>query len=83
MRDTKIGVFTGRIEGLFELFVVVDDTGVPRLCSWRELGAQPWNSGIVNQDEEFEQPFDVPGEYTYFCIPPEAAGMIGYLTVEA
>lgn len=46
-------------------------------------GAQPWNSGIVNQDEEFEQTFDVPGEYTYFCIPHEAAGMIGYLTVEA
>ncbi len=45
-------------------------------------GAQPWNSGIVNQDEAFEQTFDVPGDYTYFCIPHEAAGMIGYLTVE-
>ncbi len=46
-------------------------------------GAESWNSGLVNQDEAFERTFDVAGEYTYFCIPHEAAGMIGYLTVEA
>jgi len=45
-------------------------------------GAETWNSGFVNTDEEFSRTFDVPGEYTYFCIPHEAAGMIGYLTVK-
>ncbi len=45
-------------------------------------GAETWDSGIVSTDEEYSRTFDVPGEYTYFCIPHEAAGMIGYLTVE-
>lgn len=45
-------------------------------------GAERWDSGLVNRNEEFERTFEVPGEYTYFCIPHEAAGMIGYLTVE-
>lgn len=45
-------------------------------------GAETWNSGLVNQDKEFAHMFEVPGEYTYFCIPHEAVGMVGYLTVE-
>ena len=45
-------------------------------------GAETWDSGIVNQDEEFSHTFEVPGGYTYFCIPHEAAGMIASLTVE-
>ena len=49
----------------------------------RPEGAESWNSGLVNTDDEFERTFEVPVEYTYFCIPHEAAGMIGYLTVEA
>lgn len=44
--------------------------------------AETWDSGLVNQGEEFSHTFEVPGEYTYFCIPHEAAGMVGYLTVE-
>ena len=45
-------------------------------------GADPWDSGIVPQGEEFSHTFEVPGEYTYFCIPHEAAGMVARLTVE-
>ena len=30
----------------------------------------------------YSRRFDVPGRYTYFCIPHEAAGMIGEITVE-
>lgn len=48
----------------------------------RPEGAEAWNSELVNQGEEFERTFEVAGEYTYFCIPHEAAGMVGYLTVE-
>lgn len=32
-----MGVFTGHIEGLFERVVLFDETGVPRLRSWREV----------------------------------------------
>ncbi len=45
-------------------------------------GADTWDSGLLNQGEEFSVTFDVAGEYTYFCIPHEAAGMIGHLTVQ-
>lgn len=44
-------------------------------------GAEPWDSGIVNQGESWSRTFDVPGEYVYFCIPHEAAGMVASLTV--
>lgn len=45
-------------------------------------GAEPWDSGTIGEGDEYERTFDVPGEYTYFCIPHEGSGMIGYLTVE-
>lgn len=45
-------------------------------------GAEPWDSGMVGEGDEYERAFEVPGEYTYFCIPHEGSGMIGYLTVE-
>lgn len=44
-------------------------------------GAQPWDSGNVNAGQSWSHTFDVPGKYTYFCIPHEAAGMIGTITV--
>ena len=46
-------------------------------------GAEPWDSGDVAGGEEFSHTFETPGEYTYFCIPHEAAGMVARLTVEA
>jgi plastocyanin len=44
-------------------------------------GAEPFDSGNIPQNEEFRHTFDVAGEYTYFCIPHEAANMIGHITV--
>ena len=59
-----------------------DEANQPEEHVERPEGAEPWNSGIVEQGEEYSRVFTVPGEYTYFCIPHEAAGMIGYLTVQ-
>lgn len=44
-------------------------------------GAEAWNSGNVAGGEEWSHTFDTPGEYTYFCIPHEMAGMVARLTV--
>ncbi len=44
-------------------------------------GAQPWDSGTVNGGQSWSHTFDMPGEYAYFCIPHEAAGMLGAITV--
>jgi plastocyanin len=44
-------------------------------------GAEPWDSGMLNQGQSFSRTFDVPGEYAYFCIPHEVAGMLATLTV--
>ena len=45
-------------------------------------GVRPWDSGNVAGGESWSRKFDVSGEYTYFCIPHEAAGMVARLTVE-
>lgn len=45
-------------------------------------GAEPWDSGMMNQGEEFTYTFQVPGEYKYICIPHELAGMLGTVVVE-
>ncbi len=45
-------------------------------------GAEPWNSGDVGDGQEFSHTFEVAGDYTYFCIPHEAAGMIASVTVQ-
>lgn len=39
--------------------------------------------GAVEQGETYEQTFDAEGEYGYFCIPHEGAGMVASLTVSA
>ena len=44
-------------------------------------GAEPWDSGFVTQGQSWNRTFDVPGEYAYFCIPHESAGMLATLTV--
>lgn len=43
--------------------------------------AQPWDSGAVNGGESWSYTFSTAGEYAYFCIPHEAAGMLGAITV--
>jgi plastocyanin len=45
-------------------------------------GAEAWDSGLIRKGESWSRRFDVPGEYSYFCTPHEAGGMIGSLTVE-
>ena len=39
-------------------------------------------AGGLDPQESFEHTFDVPGEYSYYCIPHEAAGMVGTVIVE-
>lgn len=45
-------------------------------------GAESWDSGMIEGGKTFERKFEVAGEYTYFCIPHESAGMLGTLIVE-
>jgi len=45
-------------------------------------GAEPFDSGMLDQDERFRHTFDTPGTYRYFCIPHEGAKMIGTVVVE-
>lgn len=38
--------------------------------------------GGLDPGGTFEYTFEVPGEYNYYCIPHEAAGMVGAVVVE-
>lgn len=44
-------------------------------------GAKPWDSGFLLPKESFELRFEIPGVYDYFCLPHEAAGMVGRIIV--
>jgi plastocyanin len=44
------------------------------------IGGWP-NQGNVRAGETYEHTFDTPGEYGYYCIPHEAAGMVGTIVV--
>lgn len=46
-------------------------------------GARPWNSGYLKPGDHFQRRFEVPGVYDYYCIPHEAAGMVGRIVVGA
>ncbi|MCW8193852.1 c-type cytochrome [Proteobacteria bacterium 005FR1] len=43
--------------------------------------AGSFDSGNIQPGGSYRKTFDVPGQYRYFCIPHEAAGMIGEITV--
>jgi plastocyanin len=44
--------------------------------------AKPWDSGyLVEPGDQFEVTLTVAGVYDYFCIPHEAAGMVGRIVV--
>ena len=45
-------------------------------------GAEPFNSGFLNPGDEYSRTFTVAGEYRYFCIPHEFAGMVGTVIVD-
>ncbi|MFC7203899.1 plastocyanin/azurin family copper-binding protein [Haloferax namakaokahaiae] len=38
--------------------------------------------GLINSGESYSYTFETPGEYQYFCIPHEQAGMVGTVVVE-
>lgn len=45
-------------------------------------GAAPWNSGfLVKPGATFDVTLTVPGVYDYYCLPHEAAGMVGRIVV--
>ena len=44
--------------------------------AWFEQG-----TGVISSNETYEHMFEVPGQYEYFCIPHEPAGMAGTITV--
>lgn len=44
--------------------------------------AEPFDSGFMRAGKEYTHTFTEPGEYRYFCIPHEMAGMIGTVTVK-
>lgn len=46
--------------------------------AWFQEGGQ----GGIEPGETFSHTFDVPGTHGYYCIPHEAAGMIGAIVVE-
>ena len=45
-------------------------------------GAEPWDSGyLVKPGDHFEVTLTVEGVYDYYCMPHEAAGMVGRIVV--
>jgi len=45
-------------------------------------GAEPWDSGfLLKEGDHFEVTLTVEGVYDYFCLPHEAAGMVGRIVV--
>jgi plastocyanin len=45
-------------------------------------GALPWDSGfLVNTGDRFAVTLTVEGVYDYYCMPHEAAGMVGRIVV--
>ncbi len=66
--------------------VVHTATADPSLANDRShvrlpAGAETFNSGDVPAGGQYTRTFTVPGRYDYFCIPHEAAGMLGSITV--
>ena len=44
--------------------------------------AEPWDSGfLVHSGDHFDVTLTVPGVYDYYCMPHEAAGMVGRIVV--
>jgi plastocyanin len=44
--------------------------------------ATPWDSGfLVNPGDHFDVTLSAPGVYDYYCMPHEAAGMVGRIVV--
>ncbi len=46
-------------------------------------GAEPFDSGDMEEGDEFRQVFTVPGRYLYVCTPHSMVGMVGEVVVRA
>lgn len=57
-----------------------DEADDPEIVKLPE-GAETFNSGTIKPGKSYSRRFTVPGKYRYFCIPHEAAGMIGEIEV--
>ncbi|WP_313690838.1 cupredoxin domain-containing protein [Halorarum halobium] len=40
------------------------------------------SQGAITSGQRFSHTFEVAGEYSYFCVPHEKAGMVGTVVVE-
>lgn len=77
------GTITWRNIGTIVHTATADRSKAQRQSSVRlPSGVQPWDSGLLTGGQSWSRTFDVPGEYTYFCIPHELQGMIGFITVQ-
>ncbi|TNF19764.1 MAG: hypothetical protein EP318_13560 [Rhodobacteraceae bacterium] len=43
--------------------------------------ARPWDSDFLLPDESFSVTFEAPGVHDFYCLPHEAAGMVGRIVV--
>jgi len=68
------------------------DDGIPTNADYFATGGydsetaarEAWDgmSGSITSGETYSHTFEVPGQYSYFCIPHERAGMVGQVVVE-
>jgi len=75
------------VEWRNDSFLVHTVTADPKLAADQKdvalpAGAKVFNSGSVQPKATFRHTFTVAGTYRYFCIPHEAAGMVGEVIVK-
>jgi plastocyanin len=73
--------------------VTAYDDGLPEGADYFATGGyddeaaarEAWDgmNGAITNGESYAHTFEVPGTYSYFCIPHERAGMVGRVVVEA
>jgi plastocyanin len=72
--------------------VTAYESGIPEGADYWASGGydsedaarEAWDglNGALESNETYSHRFETPGEYSYFCIPHERAGMIGTVIVE-
>lgn len=68
------------------------DDGLPERAEYFATGGydsesaarEAWDGmhGAITNGQRYAHTFEVPGTYSYFCIPHERAGMVGQVVVE-